>query len=98
MDTKLKYYDGKATVTKASDLPAESFNAALVEEQSYGDDGYGGTSCTSYLQVVLFESEGAMKTWVLNAVAPKFGSRKTFQLVRINPINFELNTVLTIQP
>lgn len=81
---------------KVLDLPAETFFGALVEEYYSHDDGYGGQSTGYELKLLTFESDLEMEKWATTELQRGYG-KKTFKLVRVNPINLEIKAVLNIK-
>lgn len=91
-------YDRTHPVAEISKLPADVRYFAIEQTSMTYDSGYGHNGqpdmCTSkFLSLVWFEDEEALEAWVLKAVE----DRKSYRIVRIEPVKTEVKAVFSIQ-
>ena len=92
-----KIYDATHHISEISALPTDARYFALYQESITYDDGYGergesSVSTRKYIGVVYFDTDEALEAWVLQAVE----QRKTYRIIRAEPVKTEVKAVFSI--
>jgi len=93
-----RVYSHTHSVSEVSKLPPDVRYFAFEQSSSTYDSGYGrnGQSdmCTSQeIRLTWFEDDEALEAWVLSAVE----QRKSYRIVRVEPVKTEVKAVFSIQ-
>lgn len=93
-----RVYDHTHSVSEVSKLPPDVRYFAIEQSSMTYDSGYGHNGqadmCTSQLlNLIWFDDDEALEAWVLAAVE----QRKSYRIVRIEPVKTEVKAVFSIQ-
>jgi hypothetical protein len=85
-------------VSEVSKLPTTTKYFAIVQDSMTYDSGYGergqpDMSTIQLLNLTWFEDDEALEAWVLKAVE----ERKSYRIVRVEPVKTEVKAVFSIQ-
>jgi len=89
-----RIYNETHHASEVSKIPKTSHFAVLCNESMSYDDGYGSRDGPSYsthhyLSYIFFESDEALEAWILENY-----QKKTFQVVKMTPVQYEMKTTL----
>jgi hypothetical protein len=98
VDKHRRVYSHTHPVSEISKLPSDVRYFAIVQDSmtydsGYGDRGQPDMSTMQLLNLTWFEDDEALEAWVLKAVE----DRKSYRIVRVEPVKTEVKAVFSIQ-
>jgi hypothetical protein len=89
-----RIYNETHCANEVSKVPKTAHFAVLCNESITYDDGYGdhgsaSLSTHTYIGYIFFESDEALEAWILENY-----QKKTFQVVKVTPVQYEMKTTL----
>jgi len=90
-------YNSTHPASEVSKIPEGAHFAVLCNESMRYDDGYGDErsgpsySTMNYLSYIYFDNEAALNAWIL-----EHHQKKTFKVIHVKPVEFELRTTIKV--
>lgn len=90
----------KHYVSRLTSLPNVSHFAVLVENTRTYPDPYDNcettTTTTEVIEYIAFDDEESLNAWILDEAKTMY-TKKVYKVIRVNPVQVELRTTVTIK-
>lgn len=98
VEKRRSIYNQTHHASEISTIPDGSHFAVLCNESLRYDDGYGDDrhgpsySTKNFIEYIFFDTPEALSAWLIEN-----HSKKTFKVVKVNKVDFEMETKITVK-
>lgn len=85
-------YNSQHNASEVSKVPDTAHFAVLCNDSLYYTDSYNDSATHHYVSYIFFDNEEALSAWIIEN-----SQKKTFVVVHVRPVEYELKTSITLK-